>query len=298
MYPDNQPLVSVLMTAFNREKFIAPSIESVLNSTYSNFELIIVDDCSTDQTFDIARRYAQRDKRITVYKNDINLGDYKNRNKAAAYASGKYLKYLDSDDLIYPWGLQAMVYCMEKFPEAGFGVMSYGLACDEAYPVLVTPENAYLYYYFRFALIKQGPSGAIIRRDVFEKAKGFSGTPYVGDSEMWLKLSREYSLVRMPLDLIWWRIHEGQQINEGINNDFYILHQHNVYIDALKHPACPLSSQEKRMAVNNLVNVRYRMILFSYLLKFRFRKAFQLLKASNLQWLNLWKAFRRNKYPF
>ena len=58
------PLVSVLMTAYNREKYIAEAIESVLASTYKNFELIIVDDCSKDKTVEIARRYAKKDQRI------------------------------------------------------------------------------------------------------------------------------------------------------------------------------------------------------------------------------------------
>src|SRR4051812_47750099 len=92
------PLVSVLMTSYNREKYIAQAIESVIASTYSNLELIIVDDCSKDSTVSIARSYAENDKRVKVYVNEKNLGDYPNRNKAASYATGKYLKYVDADD--------------------------------------------------------------------------------------------------------------------------------------------------------------------------------------------------------
>ena len=89
------PLVSVLMTAWNRQEFIAEAIESVLASTYNNFELIIVDDCSTDNTVAIARTYQEQDTRIKIFQNEKNLGDYPNRNKAVSYASGKYIKYLD-----------------------------------------------------------------------------------------------------------------------------------------------------------------------------------------------------------
>ena len=94
------------MTEFKRDNFIKEAIESVLNSTYQNFELIIVDDASTDQTVSIAKEFALRDQRIKVYVNDQNLGDYPNRNKAASYAIGKYIKYLDSDDRIKPAGLR------------------------------------------------------------------------------------------------------------------------------------------------------------------------------------------------
>src|ERR1041384_7268362 len=100
------PLVSVLMTAYNREDYIAEAIESVLASTYTNFELIIVDDCSSDNTVAIAKEYKAKDKRIKVYVNEKNLGDYPNRNKAASYANGDFLMYVDSDDKILTDGIQ------------------------------------------------------------------------------------------------------------------------------------------------------------------------------------------------
>ena len=88
----NLPLVSILMTAYNREMFIAEAIESVLGSSYSNFELIIVDDCSVDETAKIARKYFETDQRIKLFVNETNQGQFKNRNIVASYASGKYLK--------------------------------------------------------------------------------------------------------------------------------------------------------------------------------------------------------------
>ncbi|MEJ0081053.1 MAG: glycosyltransferase family A protein [Puia sp.] len=93
------------MTCYNREKYIGEAIESVLASSYSNLELIIVDDHSSDDTVNIGRAYAEKDNRVNVYLNEKNLGDYPNRNKAASYARGEFLKYVDSDDYIYPWGL-------------------------------------------------------------------------------------------------------------------------------------------------------------------------------------------------
>src|SRR5258705_9727856 len=95
-----QPFVSVLMTAYNREKYIGEAIKSVLASGYTNFELIIVDDCSGDNTVTIAKTFEQRDARIKVYVNEKNLGDYPNRNKAAGYENGEFIMYLDSDDPI------------------------------------------------------------------------------------------------------------------------------------------------------------------------------------------------------
>lgn len=291
-----QPLVSVLMTAYNREKYIAEAIKSVLASTHSNFELIIVDDCSTDTTVTIAKGFADNDSRIKVYINDVNLGDYPNRNKAASYAIGKYLKYVDSDDMIYPWGLAVMVMCMERYPDAGFGLMSYGLPQKNEYPILEEPAQLFKYFYFRFALISMGPLGAIFRRDAFETVGGFSGKPYVGDSEMWLKLGSVFSMVRMPLDLVWWREHEGQQIKEGLNNNYYATNQYGIYIAGLKSANCPLSITLIRQAFNNLQNVRTRTIIINYFFKLKIKKGLQLLRKDELSVLDLFKALRRNNY--
>src|SRR5665213_2881754 len=116
---DDQPLVSVLMTSYNREKYIAEAIESVLASTYTNFELIIVDDSSTDNTVEIAKSYGRKDSRIKVFVNEKNLAQFGNRNKAASYSRGYFLKYFDSDDVMYPDCLEVMVSAMATYPEAG-----------------------------------------------------------------------------------------------------------------------------------------------------------------------------------
>ena len=83
------PLVSILTTSYNREKYIAECIESVLASAFRDYEYIVVEDCSTDRSYEIALEYAKKDARIRVYRNEKNLGDYPNRNRAASYATGK-----------------------------------------------------------------------------------------------------------------------------------------------------------------------------------------------------------------
>jgi glycosyltransferase involved in cell wall biosynthesis len=95
------PTVSVLTTIYNREAFLDASIRSTLASSFSDFELILVDDCSKDNSIDIAIAAAKLDCRVRVFQNPSNLGDYGNRNAAASLATGKYLKFVDSDDLIY-----------------------------------------------------------------------------------------------------------------------------------------------------------------------------------------------------
>lgn len=118
-----KPLVSILTTCYNREKYLAECIESVTNSTFQDWEMIIVDDQSQDKSVRIAKTYASKDKRISVYVNDKNVGDYPNRNRAASYAKGKYLKYLDADDMLYKNTLEIMVENMEQFSEAALGFL-------------------------------------------------------------------------------------------------------------------------------------------------------------------------------
>jgi glycosyltransferase involved in cell wall biosynthesis len=117
-----EPKVSILTTVYNHEKYLAACIESVLASSYLDWEMIIVDDQSKDSSVAIAQSYEAKDSRIKVYVNEHYLGDYPNRNKTASYAKGKYLKYVDADDMIYPHGLEIMVQTMEQFPEADFGL--------------------------------------------------------------------------------------------------------------------------------------------------------------------------------
>ncbi len=189
------PLVSVLMTAYNRENYIAEAIESVLASTYKNFELIIVDDCSKDKTVDIARNYELKDTRVRVYVNEKNLGDYPNRNKAASYAKGKYIKYLDADDMIYYYGLEVMVKAMELFPESGFGLGSKP-SDEKIYPVLLNPVQAYQEHFSGFGHFDRAPGSSIIKLDVFTKVKGFSGERMIGDNELWFKMARYFPMVK------------------------------------------------------------------------------------------------------
>src|SRR5260370_25138306 len=95
------PCISVLLTSYNREEFIAEAIESVLAQSLTDYELIVCDDRSSDRTVEIVNAYAARDARIRVSINERNLGDYGNRRRVARLARGRFLKYHDSDDVMY-----------------------------------------------------------------------------------------------------------------------------------------------------------------------------------------------------
>lgn len=96
--PKNTPLISVIMTAHNSERYIRYSIESILNQTYTNLELIIIDDASTDRTGKIIEEYEARDSRITYLHNKTNYGTYVSKNIGIKHSKGQYITFQDSDD--------------------------------------------------------------------------------------------------------------------------------------------------------------------------------------------------------
>lgn len=104
-------LVSIIMPSYNTGRFIKETIESVLAQSYSAWELIIVDDCSTDNTDDVVNQYLA-DERIRYIKNDTNSGAAVSRNRALREAKGKWIAFLDSDDLWEPEKLQKQISFM------------------------------------------------------------------------------------------------------------------------------------------------------------------------------------------
>lgn len=211
-----RPLVSVLMTSYNREKYIAESIESVLRSTYDNFELIIVDNCSNDKTVEIVKQYALKHNRIRVYVNSENIGQFRNRNLVATYAKGKYLKYLDSDDVLYPTGLEVLVGIMEQFPEAGYGQSLRHPDKSRPCPFVLSSEDTFAYHYETASgIFDNAPLESIIKKEAFEKVNGFDIDAICGDFAFWLKIACFYPIVLAPNGIGWYRVHADQEMQKA-----------------------------------------------------------------------------------
>lgn len=143
---DKEPLVSVIMPAYNAEQFIGEAINSVISQTISDWELIVIDDCSTDETYAQASRCAGRDSRITLLRNDSNSGVAKSRNRGIDLAKGQYVAFLDSDDVWYPEKLQRQVKRIQEV-QAGICYCSYAIIDHSGQRVradyLVPPEVSF-----------------------------------------------------------------------------------------------------------------------------------------------------------
>jgi glycosyltransferase involved in cell wall biosynthesis len=286
---NEKPLVSILMTAYNREKYIAEAIESVIASTYQNWELIVVDDCSKDKTVEIAKSFEAKDNRIKVYINEKNLGDYPNRNKAASYAKGEYLKYVDADDLIYPHGLEILIYHMEKFPNAGYGICSLPQDDDRIYPFELTPHEAYYRHYFtKKWIFHKAPLSSIINKISFFEIGGFTGKQYLGDFEMWNLLSSKFNIALLPGDAVWHRTHDEQQNTNNITKPEIPFKYMVLEKSLLENENCPLSQNEKQLAVKKCLKRQARYIL-RYLKSNGIQTALNLQKMSNLSKLEVLK---------
>ncbi len=241
------PRVSVLLTSFNREKYLPASIESVLAQQFQDFELVIVDDHSSDHSAEIAYSYARQDSRIRVLVNDRNLGDYPNRNRAASFAKGEYIKFHDSDDLMYPHCLAVMVPLMDAEPSAAFGLSLPRRFPGGPAPMLLTPRQSYQREFFGSGMFGGAPSNAIFRRLEFDRLGGFPNVGNASDDLFWLHACARVNVLALPADLFWIRTHARQSSRgHAAARDYTIVV--GAAWSAVNSPHCPLDAAERERA--------------------------------------------------
>jgi len=183
------PEISVLMPVYNAEKHLRQSVESVLGQTFDDFELLLVDDGSTDSTLKIAMSYP--DPRIRILRNQTNEGISASLNKGIDHCAGRLIARMDADDISYPSRLQKQYDYMNDHPECGLvsaaaRVISEGgeFVRHDHFP----PE--FFYYNLNFTCWIYHPT-AMYRRDVVYEA-GKYGAAYSEDFDLWWKISREH----------------------------------------------------------------------------------------------------------
>jgi glycosyltransferase involved in cell wall biosynthesis len=253
----NQPRVSVLLTSFNRERYIAEAIESVLAQTLADFELIVCDDQSSDGTVDIINDYARRDARIRLSVNSRNLGDYANRRHVATLARGCFLKYHDSDDVMYPHCLATMVEPLDAEPRAAFALSGSRSWPGGPCPMLLTPQLAYQREFLGAGLFQQGPASALFRADVFRELGGFPEIDYAGDYLFWLRACRTVNVLLVPGDLFYYRVHAGQELQKVASFAAYARGAAEAW-HVLNSGECPLAGDELERAKRNFVFTQAR----------------------------------------
>jgi glycosyltransferase involved in cell wall biosynthesis len=212
--------VSVLMPLYNKAPYLREAIDSVLAQTFTDWELIVVDDCSSDESVSIVESYD--DPRIKLHKNERNLGTAGNANRCIALSKGEYLVRFDADDICVPDRIEAQVNYMDAHPEVGVSsghLETFGTE-TEVWKLPTEDEDLRAMMLFNVP-IAQGAS--IIRKSVLTEhsIEYDERGPNVGeDWLLWFKLAHETKLGNIDKILIKYRRGE-QNITYSGNNNLY-----------------------------------------------------------------------------
>lgn len=205
------PKVSVLMPAYNAEKYIGKSIDSILNQTYGDFEFIIINDGSKDSTKEIILSYS--DNRIVYLENKINSGIVVTLNKGLEYATGEYIARMDADDIAVAERLEKQIEFMEKNKNVcvlGTGICIFGEDVQEEARVFTTnPEQLKAELIFNSCIAHP----TVMMRSNILKNNGLSyDLEYAGaeDYNLWWKIAKVSQIATIPDLLLKYRIHSSQ----------------------------------------------------------------------------------------
>ncbi|MCK5580787.1 MAG: glycosyltransferase [Candidatus Omnitrophica bacterium] len=220
-------LVSIVIPAYNCGEFIAETLESVLNQTYPRFEIIVVDDGSTDSTEGIVRGYVEKHPEKVVYYRQENGGAAKTRNVGLSHAKGEYIAFLDGDDIFFPEKLEKTIAFLEQYH-------NYALVYTDMF--LIDDEGHFLKHWLEskkyfdqghifINLLKECffiPSSVVIRKEILDQVGGFDeNIRYTEDADLWLRIAKHHQIGLIKEPLVKWRIHQGntsKDIKSGTEN--------------------------------------------------------------------------------
>ena len=207
------PEISVIMSVYNGETYLEEAIESVIQQTFSDWELIIINDCSTDSTGEILSRISLNDGRIKVHTNEVNLRLPSSLNKAISLCNGKYIARMDADDICLPDRLEKQYKFMEensdvalsscRFMTVKNGVYASGGAggrCDnEALRAMLLVANPILH------------PGVIVRKEILKRFNYDTSVTCTEDLELWTRMAVENQKIEiLPECLLIYRLHDKQ----------------------------------------------------------------------------------------
>ncbi|MBE8713681.1 glycosyltransferase family 2 protein [Sphingobacterium hungaricum] len=235
----HDPLVSVIIPNYNNQKFIAASVQSALQQTYSPIEVIVVDDGSTDQSVDVLEGLLQKDtKKFTLLKQE-NSGVSAARNFGAKHATGNFYVFLDGDDMLSPEFVETCVSAYSKEPdlEIVYPASNYIGAKSGLWKL---PD----YDFSKFLLTNMIPVYGMVKANTFKAVAGFDESlTYYEDWDLWIRIIRDYptKVKSIPQPLYQYRIHdvakssigklvESNQLLQNAYRKIYNKH-YDLYID-------------------------------------------------------------------
>jgi glycosyltransferase involved in cell wall biosynthesis len=239
----SKPTISVLLPVYNAERFLAQAIDSVLQQTFTDFELLLLDDCSTDGSLSIMESYT--DPRIRLYRNEKNLGISKSLNKGIALANADLIARMDADDICYPHRLEKQYAYLLAHPECAL-LSSWVRVITEDGKLVRQDDfkSPYYYYNLTFECWMYHPS-IVFRKAAILQVGGYT-VPYSEDFELFWQVSRNHLIHNLPEVLLDYRqspqsLHQVQKKNE------YELAQHQQVLRNIRFyvgESIPLSYEE------------------------------------------------------
>lgn len=209
------PKVSVLIPSYNYAHYLQEAIDSVLTQTFEDFELIIVDNCSTDNTEELVMEYLQKNRRIQYFKNEENIGMYRNYNQALLLAKGEYIKFLNADDKFEPTLLEKFVNILDNDSTISV-VTSHRQYFGSKNDILIPPFTGKVEATTAILTsLKHGnwigePTTVMFRKNNLNLGLFDISLLMFADQDMWLRYLRFGHLYIIDEVLSYFRIHEEQ----------------------------------------------------------------------------------------
>ena len=269
------PFVSVIMPAYNVEKYIGLSIESILNQSYKDFEFIIIDDCSSDKTLSIIQNFAKQDKRIVLLRNSENMGVTKSLNKGVKEAKGSYIIRMDADDWSYPDRFALQIKLMQDNTNVVVSG-SYIEVCDSQlktkyirkYNIDNISIRKHIFRYSPFA-----HPATIWRSDILKKERYNERISVCQDYELYFRMGKIGTFMNLNKTLLKLRMHEGSVsvTMSDLQSKATIL----IRLNAVLMLGYNMSSFDKlynfsQEVVVGLIPVKVRFLIFNFLRRFTF----------------------------
>ena len=223
-----KPAVTVITPVFNGEAYIKETIDSVINQSVSDFEYIIIDDCSTDATPEIIKKYAMQDSRITVVRNTINSGPLVSRNNAIDRSKADYVAFIDADDVWVPNKLERQITFMKK-SSCAFSYTDFAIFTGSKIASLRSVKCMDRFYLSTlFSDLGIALSSVIYKRDHNNLIRFANIGPYT-EADLYLKLIALYGCgLRVPEELLKYRNHDSSMSGNKMKMFRVIFHFFNI----------------------------------------------------------------------
>ncbi|HIP25042.1 MAG TPA: glycosyltransferase family 2 protein, partial [Archaeoglobus profundus] len=264
------PLISIVMSVYNGEKYLVESMESILDQTYRNFEFIIIDDGSTDSSLQIIQSYREKDNRIILISRE-NKGLPYSLNEGIRLSKGKYIARMDADDISLPRRLEEQIIFMEKNRDIGICGCSI-LDLDTNSKWILTSYDKRLKVELLFLSAFAHPSVMIDRKMMIENNLFYNETFFQSqDFELWTRMAEHTKFANLKTPLLRYRILEdsiSRVADKNIEERYLVIK--SIFEIYLKQMDIQNTEEENRLHFNLTVNTRMKdnAIEFSHLKKY------------------------------